>query len=156
MARVKRAPETAVMRLNEKEHRMKTIRLTLLCLLLGVLSTGSAWADRGRGGHRSHSAHNSHSSHFGIVIGPYWGPSYYPPFPYYRAPYYPYYPPVVIERPVPQVYIEQQPLPEAPPTPSAAPLNYWYYCAETNGYYPYVKECRGGWQKVLPQPPGQP
>ena len=24
------------------------------------------------------------------------------------------------------------------------------------GYYPYVTECPSGWQKVLPQPPGQP
>ena len=23
-----------------------------------------------------------------------------------------------------------------------------------NSYYPYIKECPGGWEKVLPQPPG--
>jgi len=29
----------------------------------------------------------------------------------------------------------------------------WYYCPESKAYYPYVKECPGGWQQVAPQPP---
>jgi len=35
----------------------------------------------------------------------------------------------------------------------AAPAqsSYWYYCAESKTYYPYVKECPGGWQRVTPQ-----
>jgi hypothetical protein len=127
----------------ERMRRMKAIKLTMVCLLLGVAGMGSAWAG---GGH-----HHNRTS-VGIMIGPYWGPSYYSPFPYY---YPPYYPPVVIERQAPQVYIEQQQAPAPPAPTAAAPINYWYYCAATNGYYPYVKECRGGWQKVLPQPPGQ-
>lgn len=123
---------------------MKTIRLTIVCLLLSVAGAGSAWAG---GGH-----HHSRTS-VGIMIGPYWGPSFYSPFPYY---YPPYYPPVVIERQAPQVYIEQQQAPAPAPAPAAAvPVNYWYYCAATNAYYPYVKECRSGWQKILPHPPGQ-
>jgi hypothetical protein len=124
---------------------MKTIKLTILCLLLGVAGIGNAWADRGR------------HSHVGVVIGPYWGPSYYSPFPRYYPPYYPYsyyYPPVIIERPAPPVYIEQAQQPAPPAPAAAAPTNYWYYCAATNGYYPYVRECRGGWQKVSPLPPG--
>ncbi len=144
------------MRSHKKVRKMKMIKWVMLCLLLGAASMGNAWADRGHRGHRGHGAH------FGVVIGPYWGPSYYSPFPYYYPPYYSYpysYPPVVIERQAPQVYIEQQ-APAAPPAPpapaAAAPANYWYFCAATNAYYPYVKECRGGWQRVLPQPPGQP
>lgn len=122
---------------------MITTRVMIALLLLGATGISTAWAD-----------HRGHHSRFGVVIGPYWGPSYYPPYPYY---YPPYYPPVVIERQAPQVYIEQPPMPAAPPAApiAAAPLNYWYYCAAAQGYYPYVKECRGGWQKVLPQPPGQ-
>lgn len=120
---------------------MKSIKLAIALLLLGVAGVGTAWAD-----------HGHHHARFGVVIGPYWGPSYYP----YYPPYPYYYPPVVVERPAPQVYIEQQPA-QAPAAPViAAPLNYWYYCAAAQGYYPYVKECRSGWQKVLPQPPGQP
>lgn len=129
---------------------MKTIKLILALLLLGAAGVGNAWADRGH-------------VHFGIEIGPYWGPGYYLPYPYYYpvSPYYypPYYPPVM-ERPAPQVYIEQPPAPAALPAPAApdasASANYWYYCAKPKGYYPYVKECPSGWQKVLPQPPSQP
>jgi len=86
------------------------------------------------------------------MIGPYWSPWPYPP-PYY---YPPYNPPVVVERYNPPVYIEQ-PAP-AQPAPNAVvtPVNYWYYCGASKAYYPYVQECPGGWQKVLPQPPGQP
>lgn len=116
---------------------MKTIKLMIVCLLLGVTGVGNAWADRSR------------HSHIGVFIGPSWGPSYYRPFPYY---YPPYYPPLVVERPAPQVYIEQPQV----AAPAPAPTNYWYYCAATNGYYPYVRECASGWQKVSPQPPGQP
>jgi hypothetical protein len=126
---------------------MKKITLTMLFLLLGAGSVGSAWADRGH-----------FHGHFGVMIGPVWGwPWHYPPAPY---PYYypPYNPPLVIERAAPQVYIEQSPT-AAPPPPAppvaAAPENYWYYCAAAKGYYPYVKECRGGWQRVVPQPPDQ-
>lgn len=123
---------------------MKSIKLTIALLLLCVVGASNAWAD-----HRHHHARIG----VGVVIGgPYWGPAYYPFSPYY---YPPYYPPVVVERPAP-VYIEQQvaPAPPAPPV-AVAPVEYWYYCAATQGYYPYVKECPGGWQKVLPQPPDQ-
>ena len=112
-------------------------KLATAFLLLGMAGVGSAWADHGH-------------AHFGVYVGPGWGPWYYPP-PYYYPPYYPY-PPVVIERPAPpQVYIEQAPAAAAPaPAPQT---NYWYYCGATKAYYPYVRECPSGWQKVLPQPP---
>jgi len=70
---------------------------------------------------------------------------------YYGKPYYGYplyYPSVVVESPAPLVYREQQPAP-------ASAVNYWYYCAAANGYYPYVRECPSGWQKVSPLPPDQ-
>jgi hypothetical protein len=121
---------------------MKTIKLLIALLLLGAGGVANA-----RGDHDH--------VRFGVMIGPYWGgPWHYPPYPYY---YPPYYPPVVVQPPAPQVYIEQSPAPAAPPAPVAvAPANYWYFCAAAKGYYPYVRECPGGWQKVLPQPPGQP
>lgn len=66
--------------------------------------------------------------------------------------YYPYYyPPVVVERPAPPIYVEQFPTPLSPP--AAAPVNYWYYCVAAKAYHPYVKDCPGGWQRVVPQPP---
>ncbi|HTY98278.1 MAG TPA: hypothetical protein VMB75_00475 [Rhodocyclaceae bacterium] len=119
---------------------MKTIKWLIALVLLAAGGVGTAWADH-HGGH----------VHFGVVIGPYWGPWYYPPPPYY---YPPYYPPVVIERPTPQVYVEQPPAAAAPAVPAApAAANYWYYCAKAKGYYPYVKECPSGWQRVPAQPP---
>jgi hypothetical protein len=88
--------------------------------------------------------------------GPYWGPwgyPYYPyPYPYAYPPpaYAPVYaPPIVTE---PQSYIQQAPVIEsAPPAPS-----YWYFCEGAKAYYPYVKECPGGWMTVVPPPAPEP
>jgi hypothetical protein len=90
----------------------------------------------------------------GIGIGvPVWGGPYYRPwYPYYPRPYY--YdqfwapPPVVVVPAAPPVYIEQ---PVAPVVSEPA-QQYWYYCAPPRAYYPYIKDCPSGWQRVLPQP----
>jgi len=78
--------------------------------------------------------------HFGPYWGPYWGPGWYGPPPYY-------YPPAVIVAPpsAPPVYVERGDEP-------AAPQSYWYYCETSRGYYPYVRECPGGWKAVPPAP----
>jgi hypothetical protein len=124
---------------------MNSIRFYKCCLVLfAALCAGDVLAARGHGGR----------VHFGVVVGaPFYSPWYHSyPYYYYPSPYYyPSYAPVVIER-SPPVYIEQStPLPAQAPQP--APANYWYYCAASKGYYPYVNECPSGWQKVLPQPP---
>jgi hypothetical protein len=31
--------------------------------------------------------------------------------------------------------------------------NYWYYCQDSQAYYPYVKECPSGWLTVAPSIP---
>ena len=79
---------------------------------------------------------------FGIGVPyPYSYPYYYYPPPYY-------YPPAVITVPAPQppVYVEQ----EQQPAPQASAD--WYYCADSRAYYPYVKDCPAGWQRVPAQP----
>jgi len=83
--------------------------------------------------------------HVGVVIGGplWWGPGYYSPYYYYP----PYYPPVVVAPAAPPTYIEQGSAPA-----SAGSSSYWYYCSDAKAYYPYVKECPGGWQRVAPQP----
>jgi hypothetical protein len=48
----------------------------------------------------------------------------------------------------PTTYIEQP----APQAQQQAPTGYWYYCADPGAYYPYIKECPAGWQRVAPQP----
>jgi hypothetical protein len=98
--------------------------------------------------------HHGYGGRVGIYIGPpVFGLGYYGPYgyPYYAPPYYgpsPYYYPPAVISPAPQTYIEQG----AAPAPSQAQA-YWYYCTESQGYYPYVQQCPAGWQKVAPQPP---
>jgi len=80
-------------------------------------------------------------------------PGYYPRYPY--APYYPYAVPVA----PPVTIIQQAPAPVAPPVaamPAAAPTagQYWYYCTNPKGYYPYVPSCQNAWQPVPAVPPG--
>jgi hypothetical protein len=68
-------------------------------------------------------------------------------YPYYGYPYYPYYDqaPVVVQPPT-EMYV--QPVPQQSVEP-----NYWYYCQDPKGYYPYVQQCPNGWMKVVPSPP---
>jgi hypothetical protein len=85
-----------------------------------------------------------------VFIGPVWGPWYYPPPYYYYPPNY-YYPPSVTAPSSPPVYIEQN-SGGTPPAQQQQQPYYWYHCANPDGYYPYVKECPAGWQRVDPQP----
>jgi hypothetical protein len=87
-----------------------------------------------------------------VVVSPWW----YHPRPYYYGAYpYPYYGPVVREEPT--VYIEQNsPAPAAPAPQAQAPQQqqqYWYYCQDTNTYYPHAQTCASPWQRVLPHAP---
>ena len=71
---------------------------------------------------------------------------------YYDAPAYPYpdyYRPstVVIERDRDAV---------AAPPAGAPQQQYWYYCREPDGYYPYVPECHTQWRQVPVTPQGAP
>jgi len=116
-------------------------------LVLAMLACGTAWADHGHGHSRVE---------FGINLGVPFAPWYYPP--YYYPPYYYPNPPLVAVptypyavQPAPQVYIEKGG--EVADAPAQA-TNYWYYCPNPQGYYPYVKECPSGWMTVLPQSPG--
>jgi hypothetical protein len=82
--------------------------------------------------------------HFGVPA--YWpAPHYYPPRPYYY--YYPpapfYAPPPVVQAPTP--YAGYAP-------PPAEQVHAWYYCADSRAYYPYVRECPGGWERVPSTP----
>jgi len=89
----------------------------------------------------------------GVVVGaalaaPFWGYPYGYPYSYaypYSYGYPAYSPPVVVES-SPQTYIQRD----------TQAQQYWYYCQNPQGYYPYVSECPGGWQPVSPQPPSPP
>jgi hypothetical protein len=92
-------------------------------------------------------AHSRTNVQFGFVFGPPAPAYYYPPYPrYYYPPAAPvYYQPAVAVPAAPPVYIER-----GNAAPSAAPQDHWYYCPDARAYYPYVKECPGGWQRMVP------
>ena len=100
--------------------------------------------------------------HFGVNIGVgpgYWGPGYWGPHYWgprvwvgpsvwwWGAPYYYAAPPVTVQQA--PVYLQPAPPVEEP--------QYWYYCQNPQGYYPYIQQCSKGWMKVVPPttPPGQ-
>jgi FKBP-type peptidyl-prolyl cis-trans isomerase FkpA len=41
--------------------------------------------------------------------------------------------------------------PSAQTAPQSQQASFWYYCDDAKAYYPYVRECPSGWQKVVPQ-----
>ena len=97
-------------------------------------------------GHRHKSfGHHHHGAAFvGFGVGfAYPWSWYYPPPYYYPGYYYPY-------PAQPVTYVEQGSAPAA-----AEPAGWWYYCEASRTYYPYVKGCPSGWQRVpaLPPPP---
>lgn len=53
--------------------------------------------------------------------------------------------------PVPLVQPQAQSRPQ-PETPAPA----WFFCADSNSYYPYVRTCPSAWQRVAPFPPPPP
>lgn len=150
-------------------HRVRKILAALLAALVGLMVATSAAADVGR--HypaRPAAGHPRPPVTVPVNRGYYWGPRYsvgvylgpgfwygpyypwyYPRYPYYYPPY-PYVPPVVTVPSSPPTYVEREVRgPEAEPA-------YWHFCRESNAYYPYVRECPGGWQRVSPLPPPAP
>jgi hypothetical protein len=123
----------------------KVGKLGWAALLAGcaVFASGSAMAQHSHGGfHGGHGGHGHVVIGVGVGVGPWYWPWYSPYYyPYYPAyPYYSYYPPAAA---APPSYIEQQ----------AAPASAdWYYCEGSRAYYPYVKDCPGGWERVPAQP----
>ena len=125
---------------------MKTFNIALLAIAFaGGMSIPDVADARGRHHHR----HHHHGARVGVFIGA-------PLFPYYHSPYYYpryYYPPALVA--APPVYIEQNAsVAAAPaPAPSAAQTSgaYWYFCQDTQTYYPYVQQCASPWQQVIPQ-----
>jgi hypothetical protein len=111
----------------------------LLMVLLATIASNSALA-RGHG----HGHGRGNHARIGVFIGAPVYPRVYFPVPYYYPA--PYYHPSAFMAP-PPTYIEQGGA-EAAPEPG-----YWYYCTDAKAYYPYVKQCPGGWQRVAPSPP---
>ena len=140
-----------------------------LLLVLGTVASGPALAQ-----HFGH-GHGHGGVRLGISFGtPFHGPAYYPGR-YYAYPAYAYPPyaypapayayPGAVAAPA-TTYIEQgyaqqgmaQAAPPAPPNAAPAPVQQqgdWFYCADSRTYYPYARECAGGWQRVPSTPPSR-
>ena len=152
--------------------RLKHAAVGAVALLAMVVASGSALAG-GRGGWGGHGG----GVRVGVVVGAPaccwggwgwragwgggwgwgpgwgawgWGPGWGPGA--VAAPF----PVVVGSQPAP-VFVERSdiaPAPQAAPQPQQPQQShYWYYCPASRAYYPYVRECVGGWQAVSPQPP---
>ncbi len=119
---------------------------------------GGGWRGGGGGGWHG-------GGRVGIYLGVPFGFNYgYYPYSYYGSPYYgvpnyystapAYYSPMQSA----PIYTEQSDDPQI--SAQVAPKNsaqategsWWYYCADTKAYYPYVNQCPGGWLRVSPQP----
>ena len=127
---------------------MKTTRAIaiLLLLLFGPMAAAQAHGHWG-GGHHYWGPRWGVS--VGIGVGAPW--PYYYPYSYYPYGYYAY-PPVVVTQPAPTTYIQQD-SPAPAPVQQPRRTNDWYYCHDPEGYYPYVKSCPNGWQRVPATPP---
>ncbi len=131
---------------------MKRIGCVVLAAVF-ILFAGIAPAQANPGWHggpRGGAYHGGHAWHgggwhggvypsfgIGIALPPLWvgPPAWWGPAPYYAPP--------VVAAPAPQVYVQRD----------APQQNYWYYCQNPQGYYPYVQQCPGGWTTVAPQAP---
>jgi hypothetical protein len=128
------------------------MRVAAIALLasLGIAASGSALAGKSFSGNvgaavpsappAASVARPSHGhSHQRVFVGGAVGFGY-PWGWWYPPPYYYYYP--VPGEPV--SYIEQG---------DAAPAaeRWWYYCESSTSYYPYVRECPAGWERVPPR-----
>jgi hypothetical protein len=82
---------------------------------------------------RGHWYHAHHGGRLGWwwVIGPTW---YFYPAPVYPYPN-PYVPPVIVVQSAPSTETQ-----------------YWYYCDDPQGYYPYLNECNEEWEPVPAEP----
>lgn len=117
--------------------KMKAAMLAVAVVSAAVIATD---ADaHGRGRYRS-------------SVGIYFGAPAPLFFPYHYYPRYYYPPAVLLPAPSAPVYIEQSQYP-APvvATPAQASGAYWYFCRDTQIYYPYVQQCATPWEQVVPQ-----
>ncbi len=91
-----------------------------------------------RGGNWSHDWHDGRYAWWWTVGGVWY---------FYTDPIYPYptfVPPAIV-------------LQQAPPVPTGLPpAQFWYFCNNPQGYYPYVASCNGSWREVPVTPPQSP
>ena len=138
--------------------KVSSYAIATLVLVAAALVTEPVFARGGRGGGgrsghagagRAHSGgHHHHHGRTGVIVGagvvgfsPWWG------YPAYGVGAYPAYGVLGGYPAAPLQYIERG-------DASAPAEAEWFYCRPLNAYFPYVPECPGGWERVLPGPTG--
>jgi len=121
-------------------EKMKAGMLAVALVSAAIVST----AADARGRHYHH-------HHRGASVG-----FFFAPAPVFYPYYYPRYygpPAVLLPAPSAPVYIEQSQQAPAPvvSSPAQASGAYWYFCRDTQTYYPYVQQCATPWEQVVPQ-----
>ena len=107
-----------------------------------VLARGKGGSGGGRSGHHSGARSGQHSGvhHHGpsrfFVGGVVAAPAFWPWWDY----------PAYVHAAEPVYYIEQN-------DPAVQPQGEWLYCRSANAYFPYIAECAGGWERVVPLVP---
>lgn len=144
---------------------MKWLKMAFLAVVLGGSAVGDGVAaGRGRSGPMASMAgavqtmpvqHRHFRRRSSVFIGVpvffgwdhyWWGADYYDGYPYPYA-----YRRYVTAPAESVVYVERGDA----ATPPGREVGYWYHCTAPEGYYPYVKECTGGWRQITPQPPSE-
>jgi hypothetical protein len=103
----------------------------------GGFDHGHPGAGHGHPGHFPH--HGGHGVHGGVIVVP-------PVLGVYTPGYaYPYsYPWVGVAPSTPMSFPQQD--------QNGVITDYWYYCADPPGYYPFLQSCFSGWQAVPAAP----
>ena len=121
--------------------------VALLVMLAFAAASGSAMAQHSGHGGYGHGGGWGYGVGLGLALGlPLLWSGYYAPYAY-PAPVYAYPGPAMAPS---GAYVEQG-YGEAAPAP--AQQQDWYFCPASNVYYPYIRECPSGWQRVPSQPP---
>jgi hypothetical protein len=137
--------------------------IALLGILIGVLASEPALAQRSGSSGRSGANHSGVHRSGTHASGVHRSGAYHPGRSYHRggAPvfvgtfaaasaiwpwwFFPPYLQMATTTIVPLYYIEKG--------DDGEPADDWLYCPQTGAYFPYVEECSGGWERVPPQPP---
>lgn len=133
------------------KRNLKLIAVLLLLAFGTVVSSPAMAQYRGHGGHGRVYVHG-HGGGLGLglvlgaaLVGLAYSASAANSRPVDPAPVYVYPAPVA----APAATYVQPAVPLATPQQQAD----WYYCADSQSYYPYVRECAVGWQRVPATPP---
>jgi len=139
----------------------------LAILAAGVFAAAPASAQRGYGHGHGHGGGYFWGPFAGLLLGSAIVYSATQPRTVYYGPPVTYWPygPVTTLGPAyyPDPNYVNPPVASIPPPPQGASQvaalsmpgsEWWYFCKDPNGYYPYVRECKTGWEKVSPTPPG--